>query len=83
MMSPYIFIFARVYSSRLPLASRSENHERYVRLVLKTPVDRVEKEVELYFEELYSAFFHPPSAFPSFNADHWMQGSSDTRFSGN
>lgn len=80
MMSPYIFIFARIYSSRLPLVSRRDNHERYVRLVLKTPVDRVEQEVEQYFEELYSAFFQPATPFPSFSADHWPHGNSDHPF---
>jgi DNA-binding GntR family transcriptional regulator len=80
MMSPYIFMFARIYSSRLPLVSRCENHERYVRLVLTTPVRRVEKEVDKYFEELYSAFFHPTPPFPGFSPDHWSHGNSDHPF---
>jgi hypothetical protein len=80
MMSPYIFILARIYSSRLPLVSRCDNHERYVRLVLRTPVDRVEKEVDQYFEELYSAFFHPTSAFPGYSPDHLPHGNSDHPF---
>ena len=79
-MSPYIFIFARIYSSRLPLVSRRDNHERYVRVVLRTPVDRVEKEVEQYFEELYSAFFHPTPSFPPFSPDEWTHGNSDHPF---
>ncbi len=80
MMNPYIFIIARAYSSRLPLVSRRDNHERYVRLVLRTPVERVEQEVEQYFEELYSAFFHPTSMFPSFGTDNWAQGNTDHPF---
>jgi DNA-binding GntR family transcriptional regulator len=80
MMNPYIFIIARVYSSRLPIVNRRDNHERYVRLVLKTPVARVEQEVERYFEELYSAFFHPPSSFSSFGPDHWAHGNTDHPF---
>lgn len=80
MMNPYIFIIARVYSSRLPLVNRRDNHERYVRLVLKTPLARVEQEVERYFEELYSTFFHPTSAFPSFATDDWTHGNSDHPF---
>ncbi len=79
-MSPYIFIFARIYSSRLPLVSRRDNHERYVRLVLRTPVDRVEQEIERYFEELYSAFFHPTTVFPSFSPDGWSHDNSDHPF---
>ena len=74
MMNPYIFIIASVYSTRLPLATRRDSHGRYVRLVLRTPVARVEQEVERYFEELYSAFFHPRSPFSSFSPDHWTHG---------
>ena len=79
-MSPYIFIFARVYSTRLPLASRRENHERYVRMVLRTPLEQVEQEVEKYFEELYSAFFHPTAAFPAFNPTEWTGITSEQPF---
>ncbi len=80
MMNPYIFIIARVYSSRMPLAGRRENHERYVRLVLKTPLARVEEEVEAYFEGLYSAFFPQGSVFSGFNSDHWAHGDSGHTF---
>ena len=80
MMNPYIFLIARAYSSRLPLASRRDNHERYVRLILRTPVDRVEQEVERYFEELYSVFFHPSSPFPSFSPDQWSNGNLEHSF---
>jgi DNA-binding GntR family transcriptional regulator len=79
MMNPYIFIIARAYSSRRSLVSRRHNHERYVRLVLRTPVDRVEQEVERYFEELYSAFFNPKVA-PAFSADDWTHGNLEPPF---
>jgi DNA-binding GntR family transcriptional regulator len=71
MMNPYIFIIARAYSSRIPLSVRRDNHEDYVRLVLKTPKTRVEKEVEDYFEKLYLKVFKTSSPLPSFDADHW------------
>jgi DNA-binding GntR family transcriptional regulator len=81
MMNPYIFMIARVYSSRLPLTTRRDSHERYVRAVLTTPVARVEQEVERHFEELYySTFFHPTSAFPSFGSDHWTHGNPEHPF---
>ena len=80
MMNPYIFIIARAYQSRLPLTGRCENHERYVRLILRTPVERVEQEVESYFEELYSAFFQPTSTFPSFSAETWTHSDTDHPF---
>jgi len=71
MMNPYIFIIARAYSSRIPLSVRRDNHEDYVRLVLKTPKSRVEKEVELYFEKLYLRVFKSGSQLASFDSDHW------------
>jgi DNA-binding GntR family transcriptional regulator len=71
LMNPYIFIIARAYSSRLPLALRRENHEQYVRMVLKTPLDKIEIEVERYFSGLYSRTFEQSMAFPGFAADHW------------
>jgi DNA-binding GntR family transcriptional regulator len=71
MMNPYIFIIARAYSSRIPLSVRRDNHEDYVRLVLKTPKSRVEKEVELYFEKLYLKVFKSGSRLATFDSDHW------------
>jgi len=71
LMNPYIFIIARAYSSRIPLANRRENHEQYVRMVLKTPLDKIENEVEQYFEGLYSRTFGESSAFPGHGSDHW------------
>jgi hypothetical protein len=69
-MNPYIFIIARAYSSRIPLADRRDNHEQYVRMLLKTPLDKIENEVERYFDELYSRIFGQSSAFPDFGTDH-------------
>lgn len=71
MMNPYIFMIARAYSSRIPLSIRSDNHEGYVRLVLKTPKARIEREVEGYFEKLYLKVFKTPSQVHSFDSDHW------------
>jgi DNA-binding GntR family transcriptional regulator len=71
LMNPYIFIIARAYSSRLPLAHRRESHEQYVRMVLKTPLDKIEIEVERYFNGLYTRTFEKSTAFPGFAADHW------------
>jgi DNA-binding GntR family transcriptional regulator len=71
LMNPYIFIIARAYSSRIPLAHRRDSHEQYVRMVLKTPLDKIESEVERYFSGLYSRTFGPAPSFPEFAADHW------------
>src|SRR6202034_272602 len=66
LMNPYIFIIARAYSSRIPLGNRRESHEQYVRMVLKTPLDKIEEEVERYFGGLYSRTFDQSPAFPAF-----------------
>lgn len=71
LMNPYIFIIARAYSSRIPLATRRDSHEQYVRMLLKTPLDKIESEVERYFEGLYSRTFEQRAAFPDFAPDHW------------
>jgi DNA-binding GntR family transcriptional regulator len=71
LMNPYIFIIARAYSSRIPLANRRDNHEQYVRMVLKTPLNKIESEVEQYFGGLYSRTFGQSSAFPGYGSDHW------------
>jgi DNA-binding GntR family transcriptional regulator len=71
LMNPYIFIIARAYSSRIPLATRRDNHEEYVRMILKTPLDKIESEVERYFDGLYSRTFDPHPPFPGFGTDHW------------
>jgi DNA-binding GntR family transcriptional regulator len=73
LMNPYILIIARAYSPRIPLANRRDNHEQYVRMVLKTPLDKIESEVERYFAGLYSRTFDQPSAFPVFGTDPWAE----------
>jgi DNA-binding GntR family transcriptional regulator len=70
-MNPYIFIIARAYSSRLPLGNRRDNHDQYVRMILKTPLDKIEEEVERYFGRLYTLTFDQSSPFPHFADDHW------------
>jgi DNA-binding GntR family transcriptional regulator len=78
LMNPYIFIIARAYSSRIPLANRRDNHEQYVRMMLKTPLDKIETEVERYFEGLYSRTFNQTSTFPPFATDHWAESLEST-----
>ncbi len=77
LMNPYIFIIARAYSSRIPLENRSENHEQYVRMVLKTPLDKIESEVERYFGGLYSRIFDQTSAFAGIVPGHWRDDLED------
>jgi DNA-binding GntR family transcriptional regulator len=71
LMNPYIFIIARAYSSRIPLANRRDNHEQYVRTLLKTPLEKIEEEVERYFAGLYSRTFDQGSVFPGFESGNW------------
>jgi DNA-binding GntR family transcriptional regulator len=77
LMNPYIFIIARAYSSRIPLANRRENHEQYVRMLLKTPLDKIETEVERYFGGLYTRTFNRNNAFEGFAAGDWTSGLED------
>jgi DNA-binding GntR family transcriptional regulator len=74
LMNPYIFIIARAYSSRIPLAHRRDSHEQYVRMVLKAPLDKIEIEVERYFSGLYARTFEQSPAFPGFGTDNWTDG---------
>jgi DNA-binding GntR family transcriptional regulator len=78
LMNPYIFIIARAYSSRIPLANRRDNHEQYVRMMLKTPLDKIEGEVERYFEGLYSRTFNQSSPFPPFATEQWNESLEST-----
>ncbi len=71
LMNPYIFIIARAYSSRIPLAHRRDSHEQYVRMVLKAPLDKIESDVERYFDGLHSRTFEQTPAFPDFPPDTW------------
>src|ERR1035438_7856236 len=77
LMNPYIFIIARAYSSRIPLSNRRENHEHYVRMILKTPLDKIESEVERYFDGLYTRTFDQSGAFPGFPAGDWTDNLQD------
>lgn len=52
-MSPVIFQIARRYSSRQPIAVRYESHRQYCEMILETPLSRVDREVERYFDKLY------------------------------
>ncbi len=70
-MNPYIFIIARAYSSRFPIKARRENHEEYVRIVLQTPIDKIEQEVESYFRKLHSNLFGQSTPFADFAANDW------------
>jgi DNA-binding GntR family transcriptional regulator len=51
-MTPFIFMIARNYSNALSISKRYENHRDYVDLILESPLGRVEREVERYFDRL-------------------------------
>jgi len=65
-MTPYIFIIGRANSARFPMNVLCKNHEQYVRLVLKTPLDKVEVEVERYFNALHSELLGQRAPFLEF-----------------
>ena len=53
-MSPVIFQIARGHSTHWPIVQRYENHREYCELILTTPLTRVDRAVERYFDKLYS-----------------------------
>jgi DNA-binding GntR family transcriptional regulator len=53
-MNPLFFMIARTYTVQLsPLEASSANHERYVTMILTTPIPYVERKVEKYWGDLY------------------------------
>jgi len=76
-MNPYIFMIARAYSSQVAMGRRFEHHERYVKMLTKTPVARIEEEVERYFSEVYTQTFDRMSPFPAFALHGWPVDSRD------
>lgn len=57
-MNPFIFMVARAFSSRTPVMERYADHESYIEMILTSPVSRVERQVEQYFEKLHHNLFH-------------------------
>jgi hypothetical protein len=57
-MSPVIFQIARGHSSKWPIVHRYENHRAYCEMILTTPLSRVDRAVERYFDKLYSPFLN-------------------------
>jgi len=76
-MNPYIFMIARAYSSQVPMSRRLEHHERYVKMLLRTPIAKIEEEVERYFSEVYTQTFDRVSPFPPFALHGWTSNSKD------
>ncbi|MEN6536626.1 MAG: GntR family transcriptional regulator [Bryobacteraceae bacterium] len=73
-MNPMIFMIARTYASRVSTPEEMyKDHEQYVRLILETPVARVERKVEQYFETLHRnldrAVFSPTFALTDSGKD--------------
>jgi DNA-binding GntR family transcriptional regulator len=56
-MNPYISFINRVYSYRFAMTARRDIHEKYVQIVLETPLDEIEKEVEQYFAGVKAKLF--------------------------
>jgi DNA-binding GntR family transcriptional regulator len=78
-MNTFIFMVARTYSSQTPIAERYKHHQDYLNIVLTSPVSRVERRVEQYFEELHHQLFRNQSPFLGPNGDAWL---SDANLAG-
>ena len=61
-MNPFIFMVARAFSSRDPIDGRYADHENYVEAILTTPIPRVERVVEQYFQRLHDRLFEHEAA---------------------
>lgn len=61
-MNARIFLIARTFSSRLPIRQRYKDHEKYLNIVLHSPLSRVEVAVERHFVELHERIFGGHSA---------------------
>jgi DNA-binding GntR family transcriptional regulator len=80
-MNAFIFMIARSYSYRFPVAERFEDHKQYVDMILNTPLGRVEREVERYFDKLYRHFSGPaaPVVRPT-DENSWLGPTLDGQF---
>jgi DNA-binding GntR family transcriptional regulator len=72
-MNPFIFMMARAFSSRIPIMERYADHERYVEMILSSPMARVERQVEQYFQQLHDSLFQQNAPlFLASNRKSWM-----------
>jgi DNA-binding GntR family transcriptional regulator len=72
-MNPFIFMMARAFSSRMPIMERYAGHERYVEMILSSPLSRVERQVEEYFQELHDRLFQQNGTlFLASNSKPWI-----------
>lgn len=72
-MNPFIFMMARAFSSRTPIMERYAGHQRYVDMILSSPLSRVERQVEQYFQELHDRLFQQNGpVFLASNSKPWV-----------
>jgi DNA-binding GntR family transcriptional regulator len=75
-MNPFIFMVARAFSSREPVANRYADHENYVEAILNTPIPRVERIVEQYFQRLHDRLFEQESPLFLGSDTSWLKDES-------
>jgi DNA-binding GntR family transcriptional regulator len=73
-MNPLFFMVARSYSAGIGTVEESfRNHQAYVKMIVETPVARVEREVEGYFSTLAKTVsklvFHRPAPAASLDGE--------------
>ncbi len=56
------FLIARTFSSSIPFPTRLKHHQEYLSIVLRSPLSKVESEVERHFSELHVQIFGGSSA---------------------
>jgi DNA-binding GntR family transcriptional regulator len=77
-MNPFIFMVARAYSSQTPIMERFRDHQAYVEMIFTTPMSRVERQVEQYFQRLHDKLFSQNfSLFLGANGRSWLSETTD------
>ena len=56
------FLIARTFSSSIPFRTRLKHHEEYFGIVMRSPLSKVESEVERHFSDLHLTIFGGSSA---------------------
>jgi DNA-binding GntR family transcriptional regulator len=51
------FLIAGTFSASIPFRTRMKDHDEYVKTVLRSPLSKVESEVERHFSDIYTQIF--------------------------
>jgi hypothetical protein len=74
-MNPFIYLVARALTPQIPIAERFKLHEGYVKMILTSPLSRVERDVEKHFSRVLR--YHESNRIlnPVPNGNWWLEDS--------